>query len=106
LEIIEEHDVYTPNDKFKEFLENKAVGFGLSVSALQALNERQANPPEQVDSANAVNETVEVEGVKLEKQPEQTEQPDDDWTVYLLTLALLLLALAGYAFESRLHKNK
>jgi cobaltochelatase CobN len=98
LEIIKEHDVYTPNEKFKTFLETKATGFGIDVSALQQLNERQANPTQQ-QAAGATAETVQVEGVKLEKQPEQEISEDDDMTVYWLILALLLLLVAGFAFE-------
>ena len=97
LEIIETNDVYTPNEKFKEFLETKALGYGLDVSALQELNQRQANPTQQ--QAGAVSETVEVEGVKLEKQPEQQMTEVDDWMTYWLTLALIVLAAFGFAYE-------
>ncbi|MCK5905249.1 MAG: cobaltochelatase subunit CobN, partial [Gammaproteobacteria bacterium] len=91
IEIIKEHDVYTPNQKFKDFLEAKAVGFGLDISALKELAERQANPEKQQTEATSSSETVQVEGVKLEKQPEQQVTEDDDMSVYWLSLILFLL---------------
>jgi len=107
LEIIQDNDVYTPNEKFKQFLEEQAVGFGLDVSALKELNERQANPPQQAAnaSAEASAETVEVEGVKLEKQPEKTNEAEDDWTMYWLGLLLLVTVLLGYVFEAKRYTN-
>jgi len=107
MEIIKEHDVYTPNEKFKEFLETKAVGFGIDVSALKELQDRQANPPaQQTAQATAANaETVQVEGMKLEKQPEKTNETEDDWTLYWLGLAMLVLIAAGFLFEAKRHKN-
>ena len=100
LEIIKTHDVYTPNEKFKTFLESKAVGFGLDVSALKQLNERQANPVPQQSSPSAAKEnTVQVEGVKLEKQPEQSSAEEDDLSVYWIGAALLLMLMAGFMYE-------
>jgi len=106
MEVIKEHDVYTPNEKFKEFLETKAVGFGIDVSALKELQERQANPTKQANSAAATeSEAVEVEGIKLEKQPEKTDVTEEDWTFYWLGFAMLLLVLAGFFFETIRYKN-
>ncbi len=105
MEIIKEQDVYTPNEKFKKFLETKAVGFGIDVSALQQLNERQANPTQQQAEATANAETVQVEGVKLEKQPDQQMNEEDDMTIYWICLALLLMFIVGFAFELTRQKN-
>lgn len=107
LEIIQDNDVYTPNEKFKQFLEEQAVGFGLDVSGLKELNERQANPPQQVANASvkASAETVEVDGMKLEKQQENTEQPDDDWAMYWFGLLLLVTVMLGYVFEVKRYTN-
>ncbi len=109
LEIIKENDVYTPNEKFKKYLEAQAVGFGLDVSALQELNERQANPSQEQPAASAAaseaTETVQVEGVKLEKQTEKSEQVEDDWTIYWLAIALLLLIIGGFIFETKRHRQ-
>ncbi len=98
MEIIKEHDIYTPNDKFKKFLETKAVGFGVDISALQQLQDRQENPQQQA-TAGATVETVQVEGVKLEKQPEQQTTEEDDWSIYWISLALFVLLLLGFGFE-------
>jgi len=99
LEIIKEHDVYTPNEKFKKFLETKAVGFGIDISALQELKERQENPTKQQQAKAAAAETVQVEGVKLEKQPEQQKQEEDDLSIYWLSLALFMFVVFGFLFE-------
>jgi len=104
LEIIENNDVYTPNDKFKTYLENKATGFGLDVSALQALNERQANPEVPESSASA-EQSVKVEGVKLEKQPEQEMKEEDDMTIIWITMALLGLLIVGFFYELLTHRK-
>ncbi len=107
LEIIATHDVYTPNEKFKTFLETKAVGFGLDVSALKQLNERQANPVPQQSSPSAAKEnTVQVEGVKLEKQPEQSSAEEDDLSVYWLSAALLLMLVAGFMYELKRQQRR
>ncbi len=97
LEIIKDNDVYTPNDKFKQFLESKAVGFGVDISALQQLNELQANPTQQHTSATTA-ESVQVEGIKLEKQPEQDINEEDSY-IYWVALTLLLLLVLGFVFE-------
>lgn len=99
MEIIKENDVYTPNEKFKKFLETKAVGFGIDISALQELKQRQENPTKQQQASAAAAETVQVEGVKLEKQPEQQMQEDEDMSIYWLSLVLLLFAVFGFIFE-------
>ena len=104
MEVIEQHDVYTPNEKFKEFLETKAIGFGLDVSALKELQARQANPT-QPSSAVATQETVQVEGIKLEKQPEMSEQTEDDLMLYWIGLALLLCVVAGTLFEVKRNQS-
>jgi len=99
MEIIKEHDVYTPNEKFKKFLETKAVGFGIDISALQQLQERQANPAQQQETAAATAETVQVEGMKLEKQTEQEKTEEDDMSIYWLSMALFMFAIFGFMFE-------
>jgi cobaltochelatase CobN len=104
LEIIENNDVYTPNEKFKTFLENKATGFGLDVSALQALNERQANPEVPESSASA-EQSVKVEGVKLEKQPEQETEVEDDMMITWISLAVLGLLIMGFFYELLAHRK-
>ena len=102
LEIIQENDIYTPNEKFKEYLQTQATGFGLDTTMLQALNERQAKPNQE--TAEATAEVVPVEGVKLEKQTEKTQTSENDWTLYWLGLALLLIVLSGGLFETTRHK--
>jgi len=105
LEIIENNDVYTPNEKFKTFLENKATGFGLDISVLQALNERQANP-EVLESSASAKQSVKVEGVKLEKQPEQEmKEEDDDMTIIWITMALLGVLIIGFFYELLTHRK-
>lgn len=99
LEIIKDNDVYTPNEKFKQFLETEAQGFGLDVSALQALNARQQNAGKTVQETQA--ETVQVEGVKLEKQPDQPTDDETNWSMIGIAALLLLIFVVGYLGERR-----
>ncbi|MCO1336137.1 cobaltochelatase subunit CobN [Microbulbifer sp. OS29] len=83
-ELSEKFDVATDNEKFKEFVNQQALGFGLSaLASTQALDSPQAS----------VNAAQQVSGQKLEQVSESTpnDQPEK-----LIWLMLLVIVLAGF----------
>ncbi|OKY26958.1 cobaltochelatase subunit CobN [Thalassotalea sp. PP2-459] len=86
-EIASEFDVATNNDKFNEYMDSTAAGFGLTPLS-QALAEALAKP-----DVAAASQAQQVSGQKLEEQV-KTEQIEDDYTALYI---LLLIFLAGFS---------
>lgn len=89
VEMAEKHNVITNNDKFKEYLKNKATGFGLQVPSI--ITQPLVEPP----ASQAQKQ--QVQGNKLEKV--QAEEKDFDYEKLWLYLALLLIILAGLVYQ-------
>lgn len=86
-ELASEFDVATNNEKFNEYMDSTAVGFGLTPLS-QALAEALAKP-----DVAAASQAQQVSGQKLEEQA-KTEQVEKDHTALYM---LLLIFLAGFA---------
>lgn len=90
LEVAREHDVYSDNEKFNEYLNAQAVGFGLDISNVPAL-----------DLVAAQSASQQVQGQEL-KQVEQTPADDSILWDRIAMLGLLLLAfIAGAGMQLR-----
>lgn len=87
----------TYNEKFKEFVDKKAVGFGLMTPAGKMIDQAAAELPKQ---AKAKAEPT-VKGQKLEKQEPKTEIKDNDLTTYYLVAFMALIMLSGVFYELR-----
>jgi len=91
LSVLKEHDVFTSNEKFKEFLEQKTKGFGLSMPKPATPNESKVNPAQE----SAVEQ---VEGVRLEEQIHQEKEEAIYKKLYLIAIFFLLF-IAGFILE-------
>jgi len=96
-ELAAEFDVATDNDKFSEYVDTQAVGFGLTPlsDALKQMQlpETQVQPP--VEQTWAQAQTEQVTGQKLEQQVKVSEVDTDYRPLYVL----LLIFLAGIASQ-------
>lgn len=98
-------DVATDNDKFVEYVDNAATGFGLMPlsSALAQVNANIApQPANQVANQQPVEQ---VTGQKLEQQAQSQTVDTDYRTIYGL-LILLLLGFLSHLVPSLLTKKK
>ncbi|WP_246028831.1 cobaltochelatase subunit CobN [Litorilituus sediminis] len=84
-EIASEFDVATDNEKFNEYMDNTAAGFGLMpLSQALAQAQAQVTPP-----AQAANASQQVTGQKLEEQA-KSEPVESDYSI-LYWLALIFV---------------
>ncbi|TKB47727.1 cobaltochelatase subunit CobN [Thalassotalea mangrovi] len=90
-ELATEFDVATDNEKFKEFMDNTAAGFGLT-PLTQALTEALAQVP---PVAAAQPQMEQVTGQKLE-QTEVVEHETDYRGLYLLLLVVLVGFISNF----------
>ena len=86
-ELANKYDVVTDNDKFNEYVNDSAAGFGLT-PILSAMP--QATPEAQ--TANA--QTQQVQGQKLEQVTQEPTETDNTRT-YLMVLGILAIFLIG-----------
>ncbi|MEM9101838.1 MAG: cobaltochelatase subunit CobN [Pseudomonadota bacterium] len=91
-ELVNSHDLVVDNEKLREFIKMQAAGFGVSLS-LPA-----PEVPASVVSANASAQPV--EGQKLEKVEQTSQQSERDFTVYWIISGCLLIFLLGFARQS------
>ncbi len=96
-EIASEFDVATDNEKFNEYMDATAVGFGLTALS-QALAEALAQVPPQAAPAQPQMETV--SGQKLEEQAKAEPIETDYSALYWLGLLVLLGGLTQW-FERK-----
>lgn len=89
--LVNQHDLIVDNEKLREFMEAKALGFGLDLSL-------PAAEIPATDISAAVNPesspTESVEGQKLEKV-EQSTEADRDYTIHAMLLGCLFFMLMG-----------
>ncbi len=86
-ELANQYDVVTDNDKFNDYVNETATGFGLA-PILSAM-------PEIAAEAQAVNaQTQQVQGQKLE-QVEQQQTETDNSKTYLMIFGILVIFFAG-----------
>ncbi len=97
LEIKRDHSVYSDNEKFQEYLQSSAQGFGLDV-LLNAAN--QVIEQELAQQQSQAQENEMVEGQKLE-QVEQPQDADIQWDRYAISLLLLLAFAIGGIVQYR-----
>ncbi|MCV6607568.1 MAG: cobaltochelatase subunit CobN [Campylobacterales bacterium] len=81
------------NEKFKKFVDDKAIGFGLMTPNGKMID-KVAKPNQQ-----KVQEKPKVKGQKLEKV--QKQQIEQDYQEYFVWAGLLLIAMAGVFSELR-----
>lgn len=95
-ELAERYDVQTDNQKFKDYLQSAAAGFGLAAGQAP---EAQSAPASEAPAAAS----EQVQGQKLEKQAEPQPAPATPFDPSsLVGLALIVLALlAGVLRQSR-----
>ncbi|WP_236032961.1 cobaltochelatase subunit CobN [Pseudomonas schmalbachii] len=87
-ELAEKHGASSENNKFLEFVEKAAAGYGLQSPAAQA----DAAPAEQPEAApQSEADTQQVSGMRMEKQASDVD-PTVDWSM-LPVLALMLASL-------------
>ncbi|NVK20356.1 MAG: cobaltochelatase subunit CobN [Methylocystaceae bacterium] len=88
------YDVVSDNEKFKDYVEQLAKGYGLSKPDVTPVELPTINIPQP--SANPAAE--QVEGQKLAKV-EQTTEIEDDMTKYYLFALILAFFLAGVVWQ-------
>jgi len=97
LEIKRDHNVFSDNEKFQEYLESAAQGFGM-----QALLTSSQAPLKQelAQQQSQAQQTEMVEGQKLE-EVEPTTESDVQWDRYAVVLLLLLAFVVGGLVQAR-----
>lgn len=85
-ELVNEFDLVVDNEKLREFISDKAVGYGLDVT-LPALE----------SPANAIDVSNTVEGQQLKKQETAQSTEPDNLRLLLLALGCLLIIILGGA---------
>jgi cobaltochelatase CobN len=96
-ELAERYDVVTENEKFRAFVEQAAAGYGLSAPGEAAEAPSGEVQPEQ-PKPDADAQYQQVEGQRLEKQPQSSTPAPFDWTA-LIAILLIASALAGGALH-------
>ncbi|WP_444944488.1 cobaltochelatase subunit CobN [Microbulbifer sp. ZKSA006] len=92
-ELANQFDVATDNDKFKEFVNQQALGFGLAALAnTQALDNPQAS---------SVNAAQQVSGQKLEQVAEPTPSDKSEKLIWLLLMAIVLAGFVSGFFDHK-----
>ena len=108
ISIAETHDLFTNNQKFKDYLNEKATGYGLVMAALKSAPSDQpkaTNPETRTEVAKAEPlpqpQSETVEGVKLEKQPppQSADEPFDEMKLAAILAAIFML---GFVYEGAL----
>jgi cobaltochelatase CobN len=92
LELVKNYDLTTQNEKFNEYVNNQALGFGLA--PLPSIDMAAENATQD----QASEQTEYVQGQQLEQQTEVEEA--DIQTDYLIIAGLMLL-IFGYGFYRR-----
>lgn len=83
-ELVNTYDLVVENDKLREFVKQKSVGFGLNLS-LPA--------PEAAGFDNSAAQ--QVEGQRLEKVEETSTDSEKDWMVFIILMGSLLIVILG-----------
>ena len=96
MNVAAEFDVATDNEKFNEYMDNQALGFGL-MPLSQALAEAQAALEQPAAAAQQ-----QVSGQKIEEQAKVEEVETDYSSLYLLFIAFI----AGALYQLREKKPK
>ncbi|MEN9465351.1 MAG: hypothetical protein RL217_1532 [Pseudomonadota bacterium] len=99
-ELAQKYDVQTDNERFKDYVAQAAAGFGL-MSPAEFKAQPQAKPQPAPESAAAPKEVQQVQGQKLEKQPQATEPQPYDWLT-LFGIALVLVTVLAGAWRQRI----
>jgi len=97
-QLAQRYDVHTDNEKFSDYVNSKAIGFGLQPLA----DLKQVNANLSADIAPVANNqtaVAQVQGQKLEKQPQTTSQAMDYSRIYWILALLLVLYLAGILWQ-------
>ncbi|MAG75210.1 MAG: cobalamin biosynthesis protein CobN, partial [Colwelliaceae bacterium] len=97
-EIAAEFDVATNNEKFNEYMDTTAAGFGLTPLS-KALAEALANQ-QPVAAPQTAGQTQQVEGQKLEEQA-QTEQVETDYMPLWWLFGIFMLGAGHQWFERK-----
>ncbi len=92
-EMVQKHDVVTINEKFKEFINAKAQGYGLDIAVPVT-----PAPVAQPEPATAAQPQQQVQGQKLEKVESQPQEQDQT-LIYFLLILLALVVLSGIIWQ-------
>ena len=98
-EIAAEFDVATDNEKFNEYMDSTAAGFGLT-PLTQALANALANSVPQPVNPQTQQNSQQVTGQKLEEQA-QTEPVETDYAALWWLLTIFLAGGAHQWFERK-----
>ncbi|MGI5308356.1 cobaltochelatase subunit CobN [Rheinheimera sp. WS51] len=100
-ELATQFDVATDNEKFNQYMDSTAAGFGLtplSQALAQALTQPVAPP------ANPAKQTTQVQGQKLEQQA-KTEAKETDYTFLYIMFAIFSLGfISNFAIKPKVIK--
>ncbi|WP_299942355.1 cobaltochelatase subunit CobN [uncultured Microbulbifer sp.] len=95
-ELANRHDVATDNEKFTDYVNTQALGFGLA----PLVNGQISDP---VSASTAA--TSEVSGQKLEQVEKSSPHNSTHRLLWLLLLGIILIGFASGFFESLLHSR-
>ena len=95
MEMANKHDVYSKNDTFKEYVKNKAKGYGISA----ILPTKVQNDFNTASKEVAKQDTQQVKGQELKEQKDI--KPEEDYTHMYFILFILLIMFTGMLYESR-----
>ena len=98
MEMANKHDVYTDNEKFKEFVKGRAAGYGLSaVLPSKAQSDFKTKPTKAL--ASAKKPEPKVKGQELKEQKD--EDREKDYTYLYFVLFILGLMVLGMLYQAR-----
>ena len=98
MEMANKHNVYTENEKFKEYVKGKAVGYGLSATLpAKAQTEFKTEPTQALSDAKQAK--PKVKGQELVEQ--NNEPAKEDYRYLYFVLFILFIIMLGMFYEIR-----
>ena len=98
MEMANKHNVYTENEKFKEYVKGKAVGYGLSAT-LPAKAQTEFNTAPAQALSDAKQPEPKVKGQELTEQ--KNEPTKEDYRYLYFVLFILFVMMLGMLYEIR-----
>lgn len=98
-QLAQKYDVQTDNQRFKDYLQQAAAGFGL-MSPAEFKQMQEQNPAQPENSAAQPEQSVQGQKLEKQQQPDATEPQPYDWITFA-GLALVVLAFAAGGLRQR-----